>query len=118
MILGRNEQDIAPVMQQLANTAEWQVNAFEHKEDAVNHFVAGDLDVIIFTKAVEDGIKSGLAKLFSFRQNDLILLADADEKDIWHKVNEALHQLADSKRPRYAFVDDALKHARFNINLN
>jgi len=118
MILGKNETDITPVMQQLNNTAEWQVNAFTDKEDAISQFQNNTQDVVIFTPALDEMTKNGLQKLFQFQSEDVIVLSVTNEADIWNKVNDALHRLSDSKRPQYAFVDDALKHARFNISLN
>lgn len=119
MILGKTKTDIAPVMQQLNTVNEWEVNAFEDREEAINHFVANDfLDVVIFTEALEEETKNGLQKLFTFQQEDVIVLSAMEEAGIRDMVNEALHKLADNKRPKYAFVDDALKHAKFNICLN
>ncbi|KAA5536363.1 hypothetical protein F0919_01465 [Taibaiella lutea] len=118
MILGKNEMDITPIAQQLQSTDEWQIHVMTDKEDAVNLYQSNTQDVVIFTQALEEEIKKGLEKIFKFQSEDVIIFSDTNEEDIWNKVNEALHQLADSKRPEYSFVYDALKHARFNINLN
>jgi hypothetical protein len=118
MILGKDEMDVTPIAQQLQNITEWEIHVTTDKEDAVNLYQSNMQDVVIFTEALEAEIKKGLEKIFKFQSEDVIILSDTTEEDIWDKVNEALHQLADSKKTQYSFVDDALKHARFNISLN
>ena len=118
MILGNNEMDIAPIMQQLENTSEWEINAFTDKENAVKLFQNQTQDVIVFSNGFDKTIKKGLENLFRFQEEDLIVFTSINETDVWNEVNNSLHQLADSKRPSYSFVDDALKDAKFNITIN
>lgn len=118
MILGKNEQDIIPIINQLDSTAEWQVNAFSDKEEAVNYFQQGLQDVVIFSEAMEMETKQGLSKLFRFQEKDIVLLTSKTGSDVWEEVNDALHQKTLYSKPTYAIVDDALKNARFNICLN
>jgi predicted oxidoreductase (fatty acid repression mutant protein) len=118
MILGENEQDIIPIINQLDSTTEWQVNAFSDKEEAVNYFQQGLQDVVIFSEAMKPETKQGLSKLFRFQEKDIVLLTTKANSNVWEEVNDALHQKAIHSRPTYAIVDDALKNARFNICLN
>lgn len=118
MILGNDGNEIAPIVQQLQDTTEWQVNAITDKEEAVNLFQSQVQDVIIFSDTFDHAIKNGLEKLFRFQSEDVIVLTTVKETTIWEEVNDALHKLSDSKRPGYSFVDDALKNAKFNITFN
>lgn len=118
MILGNNETEIAPIRQQLQDTTEWQVNAFTDKEEAVSFFQQQTQDVIIFSNVLDVEIKMGLEKLFRFQFEDVIVFTAVKEADVWNEVNDALHKLAERKRPSYSFVDDALKNASFNITFN
>ena len=118
MVIGKNEQDISPIVNQLNNTAEWQVNAFTEKEEAINYYQQGLQDVVIFSEAIDDLTKQGLSKLFQFQEAGILILTGKENSNIWEEVNEGLHQQKGSINPRYSFVDDALKNARFNISLN
>jgi len=118
MILGKTEQDVAPIVNQLNNTEEWQVNAFTDKETAINHFQQGLQDVVIFHDSIEGNTKAGLSRLFQFQEEDIILLTAHPDTDIWEQVNESLHHRAYDLKPRLTVIDDALKNASFNICLN
>jgi hypothetical protein len=118
MFLGENEHDISPIINQLNTTDEWEVKAFTNKEDAINHFQQGIWDVVIFHEAIEANTKQGLSRLFQFQEGDVILITARQTTSIWDDVNEALHNRSESIKPVFTFVDDALKNAKFNINLN
>jgi hypothetical protein len=118
MVLGKNEQDITPILNELNNTDEWEVNAFTDKEAAVNYFQQGDRDVVVFSKEIAASEKQGLGRLFQFQERNIILLNFNHEKTIWTTVNDALYQREINMRPIYSIVDNALRHAKFNICLN
>ncbi len=118
MILGENEHDIFPIVNQLNTTDEWEVKAFTNKEEAINHFQQSIQDVVIFHESLEANTKQGLSRLFQFQEEDVILMTANKTTSIWNDVNEALHNRGESSKPVFTFVDDALKHAKFNINLN
>lgn len=118
MILGNNEHDIAPIVNQLNNTEEWQVKAFTDKEQAINHFQQGIQDVVIFHRDMEATMKQGLSSLFQFQEENIILITADETTDIWEQVNELLHQRAYNTNPKFTIIDNALKNANFNICLN
>lgn len=118
MIVGNTEQDIARINDQLGRHNDWHVTGLTQTEEAINAFQQSVFDVILFSSDMNETEARKLSRLFRFQDNDIILISlkAGDEPSI--VVEEALLKRKHLHKPVYAFKDDALRDAVFNIHLS
>jgi DNA-binding NarL/FixJ family response regulator len=118
MIVGNTEQHIARINDQLSYHDDWQVIGLTNTEEAISAFQQSIFDVILFSDDMNETEARKLSRLFRFQDNDIILinLKANDEPSVL--IEDALLHRKELHKPVYAFKDDALRDAIFNINLS
>jgi hypothetical protein len=118
MIVGNSEQYIARINDQLDHHDDWQVIGLTDTEDAISAFQHSVFDVILFGDDMNETEARKVSRLFRFQDNDIILINLKAGDEPMTLIEEALLSRKELHRPVYAFNDDALRDAIFNINLS
>jgi DNA-binding NarL/FixJ family response regulator len=118
MIVGNTEQYIARINDQLGRHDDWQVIGVTHAEDAISAFQQSIFDVILFSDDMNETEARKLSRLFRFQDNDIILINIQTDDEPVALIEDALLNRKELHKPVYAFKDDALRDAIFNINLS
>lgn len=118
MIVGNTEQHIARINNQLDHHDDWQVIGLTDAEDAISAFQQSVFDVILFSDDMNENETRKISRLFRFQDNDVILINLKANDEPLALVEEALLNRKELHKPVYAFKDDALRDAIFNINLS
>jgi DNA-binding NarL/FixJ family response regulator len=118
MIVGNTEQYIARINDQLGRHDDWQVIGVTHAEDAISAFQQSIFDVILFSDDMNETEARKLSRLFRFQDNDIILINMQTDDEPVALIEDALLNRKELHKPVYAFKDDALRDAIFNINLS
>jgi hypothetical protein len=118
MIVGNTEQHIARINDQPGHHDDWQVTCITNTEEAISTFQQSIFDVILFSDDMNETEARKLSRLFRFQDNDIILIKmQADDEPV-ALIEDALLTRKELHKPVYAFKDDALRDAIFNINLS
>jgi DNA-binding response OmpR family regulator len=117
MIVGETEQNISRIMEMAAQQDNLDVSIAHDAETAINLFQQSDFDIILFSNTMDEVQKRKLSRLFRF-QDEHVMLVELDHNAPEALLMDALRKRRRMHKPVYAFTDDALKEAIFNINLS
>lgn len=118
MIVGNTEQHIAYIKDQLMQHDDWNITGFARTEDAISAFQQSGFDVALFADDMDQTEARKLSRLFRFQDNDIILISLKVNDEPLALTEEALLKRKQAHKPVYAFKDDALRDAIFNIHLS
>jgi hypothetical protein len=118
MIVGNTEQEIARIQDRMVPHDDWYITGFTQAEEAISAFQLSDFDVIVFGDDMDQIEARKLSKLFRFQDNDIILISLKAGDEPLVLTQEALLKRKQAHKPVYAFKDDALRDAIFNIHLS
>ncbi|RYZ45064.1 MAG: hypothetical protein EOP49_25915 [Sphingobacteriales bacterium] len=117
MIVGNTTNDAARIADQLNPQASWNITAASDTEDAISLFQQYDYDMVLFSGELPEAEVKKMSSLFRFQYED-VSLATIGDKGAQATLEESFQKRKRMHRPVYAFADDALKEAVFNINLS
>jgi DNA-binding response OmpR family regulator len=118
MIVGNKAESIAHINDQMAHHNDWQVTCSTQVEEAISTFQQSIFDVILFSDDMDETEARKLSRLFRFQDNDVILINLRAGDEALALIEEALLNRKEFHKPVYAFKDDALRDAIFNIHLS
>jgi DNA-binding NarL/FixJ family response regulator len=118
MIVGNTEQHIARIKNQLVPHDDWYITGFTQAEEAITAFQLSGFDVILFSDDMDQTEARKLSRLFRFQDNDIILISLKANDNPLVLTQDALLKRKQAHKPVYAFKDDALRDAIFNIHLS
>lgn len=117
MIVGKTEQDATRINESLDQHEDRNITMANGSEDAISIFQQYDFDIILFSDALDETETRKLSRLFRF-QDEHVMLVETDHNEPEALLQEAMRKRKRLHKPVYAFTDDALKEAIFNINLS
>jgi hypothetical protein len=95
----------------------WNIVYIEQAEAAIESALRQAPDVVILSGQLETKELRKLKAILQFQHPDTTLLEQDITADIAGTINAALQTGDSGYRASFSFTDDALKYARFNINL-
>ena len=113
MIVGGQEITAPPAKHQYYHVA---YTAAPDAETAISLFQQRPFDIVFFGKDMDGLSQTKLSRLFRF-QDEGVVVAGWNDADPESSLKEALQQRRQQRQSGYAFKDDALKNARFNIHI-
>jgi CheY-like chemotaxis protein len=118
MIVGNTKQHIATIKDQLVPHDDWYITGFTQAEEAISAFQLSGFDVVLFSNDMDQIEARKLSRIFRFQDNDIILISPKADDDPLTLIQEGLLKRKQAHKPVYAFKDDALRDAIFNIHLS
>ena len=118
MIVGNTELDIARIKDRLPQQDDWYITGFTGTEEAINAFQQYGFDVVLFSDDMDQTEARKISRIFRFQDNDMILISLKANDEPLALIEEALLKRKHEHKPVYAFKDDALRDAIFNIHLS
>jgi PleD family two-component response regulator len=118
MIVGNAVESIARINDRLNQQEDWKATAITIPEEAISAFQQSVFDVILFSDGMDETEARKLSRLFRFQDNDVILISLKANDEPVTMIEEALLNRKQLNKPVYAFNDDALRDAKFNIHLS
>jgi hypothetical protein len=75
--------------------------------------------VIVFTDTISSDEERKLRKIFTFHTPDIIIAKGQHDNEgvLVAEIETALDKFQKAKKPSYSMIDDALKNAGLNINI-
>ena|SRR2546430_4851229 len=119
LVIGNNEDRLQTLENLINNTAECRAVIAATDEEAIEKFHQKAFDLVLLTKYMEEEEEKKLRKILTHQNPDLIIMQDLNGNDglLRTEIADALVTHRKNKKPSFSFVDDALKNARLNINI-
>lgn len=119
LIVGNTKETVEKTVGILNESEEWSgVEAFTD-EEAITKFQQYQIDIVLLTKDVNEVQEKKLRKLFSFQNPDTVIarFEGNDEIALHNTINDILETEKVEKGFSFVVIDDALKNAGLNIQV-
>ena len=119
LIVGNTKETVEKTVGILNESEEWSgVEAFTD-EEAITKFQQYQIDIVLLTKDVNEVQEKKLRKLFSFQNPDTVIVRfeGNDEIALHNTINDILETEKVEKGFSFVVIDDALKNAGLNIQV-
>ena len=121
LVAGSQEETLQIAVALINKQEEWKVTAASTAEDAIEKFHRFPFDVVVLTNDMSEDDSRKLRKIFMHQHQDLILLQldaeTAGSEWLKNEITEALKKQKEAKKPSYSVIDDALKGAALDIQI-
>lgn len=101
------------------NNNDWVFSLARTGEEAIEKFHQRDFDMVLFTDGKNLDEERKLRKIFSIQNPDIIMLTHYNTETglPTQEINDTLENQRSAKKTSFSFIDDALKNAGLNINV-
>jgi DNA-binding response OmpR family regulator len=121
LVIGQHEEVRQTAVTLINNQEQWQGTAASTTEDAIEKFHRFHFDVVVLINDIEEEDGRKLCKIFMHQHQDLILLQQdaetAGSELLMNGISEALEKHKVAKKPSYLVIDDALKGAELDVQI-
>ena len=119
LVIDRNEDTMQSLIRLINNNLEWNGVGAGSDEDAIEKFHQRSFDMVLLINGNTEVEEKKLRKIFTHQNPDVIIMQhlDGDSGLLISEIEQSLDKLNKNKKPSFSFVDDALKNARLNINI-
>lgn len=117
MIVGDIAQSTTHIETVIHQQYDIQITPVADTETAISLFQQQDFDIILFSDTLAEAEIRKMSRLFRF-QDEMVMLVELNHQDPAIVLEDSLRKRKRLHQPVYAFKDDALKEAIFNINLS
>jgi DNA-binding NtrC family response regulator len=118
LVIGRNEATRRTVIRLINDSTGWNGVGARNGEDAIEKFHQRSFDMVLLANDIAGEEEKKLRKIFTYHNPDLAITNCSDTDGDLLKINIArLLNKRPTNKPTFSFVDDALKNARLNINI-
>ncbi|RTL60237.1 MAG: hypothetical protein EKK37_05195 [Sphingobacteriales bacterium] len=114
LLVGNNEEQSNNWIKLLNDRNEWKAEHALTDEEAIEKFHQYHFDVVVLGNDLSADAVKKLNKLCTFQHEDVIVINNT--ADLAEKISEAL-KAQKRNNTTFSFVDDALKSAGLNINI-
>jgi hypothetical protein len=116
LLVGDNEQQVNNWIKVLNTHDNWNAVHSLNDEEAIEKFHQLNFDVMVLGKDLSSEAVRKLDRLFTLQHDEVAVINDAEDNRLEEKINAALSAQKRNKAT-FSFVDDALKNAGLNINI-
>jgi hypothetical protein len=119
LVIGRNEDILQKVINLINNKIDWNGVGAGSDEDAIEKFHQRNFDIVLLTNDINEIEEKKLRKIFIHQNPDVSIMQHLSDDGglLITKIEESLDKKSKNKKLSFSFVDDALKNARVNINI-
>lgn len=119
LVVGNKTETVEKTVGMLNDCDEWSGIEALTDEDAVTKFQQYQIDVVLLEKDITDVQERKLRKLFSFQNPDVVITrVESDDEGTLHTtINDILEKKKAGKKFSFVMIDDALKNAGLNIQV-
>jgi FMN phosphatase YigB (HAD superfamily) len=119
LVIGRDEEILKTVVRLINNNEQWNGTGARTDEEAIEKFHHHEFDLVLFTNGITEDDEKKLRRIFMYQHPELIIIQHYGGGSglLSNEILEALEKKEKESKPTVSFVDDALKNAGLNINL-
>jgi DNA-binding response OmpR family regulator len=114
LLVSQHEQQVNNWMNIVNQHKNWKAVHVETDEEGIEKFHQYHFDVVLLGKSLSEEEIKKLTKLFTVQQDEVTLIMDDDNLE--EKIQKALNT-KNKNKSTFSIIDDALKNAGLNINL-
>ena len=119
LVIGRNEDILQKVIKLINNNIDWNGVGADSDEDAIEKFHQRNFDIVLLTNDITEIEEKKLRKIFIHQNPDVSIIQHLGDDGglLFTKIEDLVDKKNENKKPSFSFVDDALKNASLNINI-
>lgn len=119
LVTGSNQAQVATLVSCIDSAPTWVATAASTDEDAIEKFHHHHFDIVLLTGGFTEVENKKLHILFSHQDPDIIIIRyqGSNIESLQTEIKQALNNRRVANKPTVQIMDDALKNAGININI-
>ena len=119
LVTGRNENILQNITRRINNNVNWNVTVAGSDEEAIEKFHHRNFDLVILSEGISKAEEKKLRIIFSYQHPEVIIIRynESEIDMLSNEITEAIEKNKKENKPGVSFIDDALKNAGLNIDI-
>ena len=117
LLLSNNTTTLQYDAEKLTETHEYIIIPALSVEEAIEKFQQTNIDVVVIYEDINLVDKNKLSRIVAFQSDEVHVLELTKDTSLAKALAELAKDIDNARKPSYTINDDALKNARYNINI-